>query len=121
MILDNARPLPALKGRSITGGTLDLSFLAPQAALATTGTYALAPAENEKLRVTGVLSAPVAAIGAETTGVAIESKRGTYEIAPPSAATMQTFNSLAGEEVTVSGVRMPVQGPERSRTLLQSK
>jgi thermitase len=113
LMLDNARPVAALRDKNVTGGTLDLSFVSGAASQA--GTV-------QSMTITGRLQVPHAAIGAETSGAAIITRNGVVELAttPALSSLQQTLRELSGEQITVTGVPATEKGVERGvRRILQ--
>lgn len=110
-LLDHAAPLPGLRGKCATGGRLDVSFLAERE-------VASVPAA----RYQGSLETPVFAIGAETTGVILDSASGQIEVDLTRVREAERrIESLRGQEVTVEGVMERIESPERGvRSILRA-
>lgn len=96
-LLDNARPLVALKNRDATGGTLDLSFV---------GKTALASASDKKAAtITGTLSLRPETTGTDELHVFIRTEHDTVklDLSPEMEGFQKTLKELAGEPVTITG------------------
>jgi len=107
-----ARKVSAMKGLSISEAILDASFLAPQAS---TMPLAPTPAAGSPVqpKVASVVTGPpsewigritigLVALGAETTGLALNTDQGRLELAVPSAM-LKEFAAMDGQMVRVFG------------------
>ena len=72
------------------------------------------PKEPDKVELTGKLSHPVFAIGAETTGTVVETaKKGSYELdLRGNKDLLKQVEALKGKQVVVSGTVKVVKGVE---------
>lgn len=82
-----------------------------------TNTLIDGPKGQDKVELTGKLLHPVFAIGGETTGTVIETKKGTYELdLGKSKELLKQVEALKGKQVLVRGILKAVKGievPER--------
>lgn len=97
---------------------LTLAFFAATGALATAIDCQKDDSKGkEKMEFTGKLVHPVFAIGGETTGTVIETKKGTYELdLGGKKEILKQVELLKGKQVVVVGVLRVVKGieiPER--------
>lgn len=94
---------------SLALGFIALSFLAVQPA----DLQKEEPKGKEKMEVTGKLHHPVFAIGGETTGTVVETKKLSYELdLGGKKDLLKQVEALKGKEVTVCGTLKVVKGVE---------
>ncbi|HYT94217.1 MAG TPA: hypothetical protein VEL76_36210 [Gemmataceae bacterium] len=98
-----------LRIASLALGLVGLGFLAAPA----TNAQKDDPKGKEKVEFTGKLSHPVFAIGGETTGTVIETKKGTYELdLGGKKELLKQVEALNGKQIVVRGTLKVVKGLE---------
>jgi len=122
LVLKKVRPLAVLKDKCVTGGTLDLAFLAPNQPNA--DDTAAAPAPNspgtvvvsvkESEQATGTVRAPAVGLGSETTGAVLLLKSGkSYQLDFGGAAKTKSMSEeLKGKEIKVEGELSTLKSPD---------
>jgi hypothetical protein len=132
-IIDRARDVPAFAATTVSGGVLDVSFLAA-GPVPLSKTLALPPgapaargpggggspaAVGIRGEWTGTVNAGVMAIGAETTGVTLRTSDGTFELQADGGLLPQLL-LLDGQDALVRGTLRVIEGIEiRTRRLIQ--
>jgi len=98
-----------LRIASLALGLVALSLLSARASDSKTDK----PKGNAKVEFTGKLSHPVFAIGGETTGTVIETKKGNYELdLGGKKDLLKKVEELKGKQVVVVGTLKVVKGVE---------
>lgn len=113
LLLRNTRALVALNGKTVTGGALDLGFMAAPTAIAARATRSEASASSSLETITGRLAIPSPDLGAAGTGALIEAESGPVQLDIGNDKPLTDFlRALNGEEVTINGViREEIQAP----------
>jgi len=98
-----------LRIASLAVGVVAMSLLSVRA----TDSKTDKPKGSEKVEFTGKLSHPVYAIGGETTGTVIETKKGNYELDLGGKKNLRKqVEQLKGKQVVVVGTLKVVKGVE---------